>query len=132
MSTDGAFNRVALDRAARAAAKEAAQVPAAGASRVKVIPDTDYTLKPEDAGLYLRFTAATAVTLRVPTNLAAAMAINSTIEGEQAGLGTVTVTPAVGATVNSRGGVVATAGRYAVFMFKKVAADTLTLTGDLA
>lgn len=106
--------------------------PGAGINMPVVAKAANYTIAVVDANTYLRFTAAGAVTLTIPTNVTAAIPIASVIAIEQAGTGVVTVAGAGGVTVNCRGGVTATAGQYAVMQLKKVDTDVWTVLGDVA
>ena len=90
-----------------------------------------YTAALADAGTYIRFTSAGAVTFTIPPNSAVAFPIGTVIEFEQAGTGAVSVAAGAGATILSRLGDVTLAGQYAVAALKKVATDTWVLTGDL-
>lgn len=81
---------------------------------------------------YIQFTNGAAVAFTIPPNSTAAFVIGATITIEQNGAGTVTMTAGAGVTLNSRGGLVATAGQYAVAQIKKVATDTWTIIGDVA
>jgi hypothetical protein len=93
---------------------------------------TAYTLTTADAGTAIDFTSATAVTVTVPANADAAVPIGSTIELTQYGAGQITVAPASGVTVVSRGALMKTAGQYAVAGLRKRATNEWVLVGDLA
>ena len=93
---------------------------------------TTYTPVLADAERYIQLNNAGAITLTVPSDTTTALPIGTTITFEQTGAGTVTFTADTGVTINSRGAVVATAGQFSVASIIKTAANTFTLTGDLA
>ena len=93
---------------------------------------TTYTPALTDADRYIQLNNAGAITLTVPSDTTTALPIGTTITFEQTGAGTVTFTADSGVTLNSRGAVVATAGQFSVASIIKTAANTFTLTGDLA
>jgi len=93
---------------------------------------TTYTPVLTDAERYIQLNNAGAITLTVPSDTTTALPIGTTITFEQTGAGTVTFTADSGVTINSRGAVVATAGQFSVASIIKTAANTFTLTGDLA
>ena len=93
---------------------------------------TTYTPALADAERYIQLNNAGAITLTVPSDTTTALPIGTTITFEQTGAGTVTFTADTGVTINSRGAVVATAGQFSVASIIKTAANTFTLTGDLA
>ncbi len=80
---------------------------------------------------YIRFTSSSPVTLTVPANASVAFDVGDTISFEQAGTGTVTVSAAVGVTINSNGGSSVTNGQFAVATLIKTATNTWTLFGNL-
>jgi hypothetical protein len=93
---------------------------------------TSYTAVLGDAVLYTRFTSNLAVTFTIPPNSSVAYPIGTVLEFSQAGTGIITVTAGAGVTVNSRGGIMTTAGQHAAAFIKKIATDTWLLAGDLA
>lgn len=103
-----------------------------GGASVNSQSGTTYTSVIGDANNYIRFTSASAVTFTIPANASVAYPVGTSIELEQAGAGTVTIDPDSGVTINSRGGLLDTAGQYAIAGLKKVATNTWTLTGDIA
>jgi hypothetical protein len=123
------FNQLQDDAATRAAAAEVA--PILDVAPVKTITAAAYSATPKDAGCYLRFTNAAAVSFTIPKNLNCPVPIGTEIQMEQAGIGGLTVVAGAGVTINSRGADLILAGQFAVAALKKVAADTWTLTGDL-
>lgn len=96
------------------------------------VSGTSYIADVGDAGAYLQFTNAASVAFTVPANATEPFAIGAVMTLEQAGAGVVTITPDTGVTLNSRGGLLDTAGQYAVAQVKKVATDTWTVIGDVA
>ena len=88
---------------------------------------TSYQLQASDNGKVITLNNAAAITLTVPANLGAGF--NCLLV--QLGAGAATVT-ASGTTVNSRGGLVATNGQYAVASLVAYVANTFVLAGDLA
>jgi hypothetical protein len=126
------FNQRTNDLAAHATALETSQQSGSGASLINPQTGASYQLKATDASQYLRLTNAGAMQLVVPPNSAVPIAIGDEFPFEQSGAGIVTVTAGAGVTINSRGGVMTTAGQFAVGMLKKTGPDTFTLTGDLA
>lgn len=98
------------------------------------ISGTTYTLQLGDAGQYLQFTSAAAVTVTVPLNATVAFALGAVIVIEQYGAGQVTLVGDSGVTLNARNGL-KTAGQYAVAQIKSGSnnsADTWTVLGDTA
>lgn len=93
---------------------------------------TSFTPSLGDEGAYFQFTSGSAVTFTVPANASEAFAIGTVMTIEQNGAGTVTITPDGGVTLRSRGGLLDTAGQYAVAQIKKVATNTWTVIGDVA
>lgn len=79
--------------AAETAAEEARDEAIGG--QVKTVSATSYTLLDADNRYNIRFTAATAVTVTVPTGLTHHYIVGL----RQAGLGQITVSPAVGVTI---------------------------------
>ena len=88
---------------------------------------TTYTLQASDNGKAVTFNNGSAIALTVPSGLGAGF--NCLLV--QLGAGAVTATGS-GATVNSRGGLVATNGQYAVASLVAYVANTFVLAGDLA
>lgn len=89
--------------------------------------NTSITLANSDSGTIIRCTASSAVTITVPSTLSAsfsAMVI-------QAGTGQVTFTAGSGATVNSFGGALKTAGQHASASLLRVGAGIYNLSGNI-
>jgi hypothetical protein len=85
-----------------------------------------------DVGSRKRMTSASAIAFSWPSDSTLDVPIGGWIEVEAAGTGTITHAAAAGATLQSRGSLVASNGRYSVQRGTKVAANTWTLSGDLA
>lgn len=92
---------------------------------------TTYTLVLADAGKLVTLSNASAITLTVPTNASVAFAAGTSILLAQLGAGQVTVSPAGGVTVNSRGAALKIAGQYGAATLIKTATDTWILSGDI-
>lgn len=90
-----------------------------------------YTFALADAGTLVEVNSASAVTLTVPANATVAFPIGTSIGIRQYGAGQVTIAPATGVTIRSRGDAFKTAGQYAEAVLTKRAADEWILTGDL-
>jgi hypothetical protein len=88
---------------------------------------TSRNLAAGDAGLYIRTTNASAVTITVPSGLAPPA--NAEFVFEQAGAGQITISPAAGVTVNTSSSLTSSA-QYAVLGIKEVATDVYTAFGD--
>jgi len=88
---------------------------------------TSRTLAIGDAGLYIRTTNASAVTITVPSGLAPPA--NAEFVFEQAGAGQITISPASGVTINTSTSLTSSA-QYAVLGIKQVATDVYTAFGD--
>lgn len=99
---------------------------------IEAVTGTAYTLDASDVWRHLRFTNAAAVALTVPANATVSIPIGARIRCTQAGAGVVTLTPAAGVTLRSRGAALASAGQFAVFEIEKVATDEWDCLGDLA
>jgi len=100
----------------------------------KVINDqtgTSYTLVLADGTKWIRLNNAAAIALTVPPNSSVAFPVGTQIEGSQAGVGQVTITPGSGVTVNAVPGL-KVAAQYGVFGLLKVATDTWLAYGRLS
>lgn len=93
---------------------------------------TAITLALTDADVYLRTTAATAVTLTVPPNASIAFTIGTEIDVIQDGAGQVTFAEGAGVTINSAGGLLALSAQFAGATLKKVGTNEWDLVGSLA
>lgn len=105
-----------------------AQIPAT----VRTITGTAHTLEAVDENTVLRFTNAAAITLTFPADINASVPIGSGGEIHQKGAGVITAVAGAGATLEASGGLVASAGQFAVFVWRKDAANTFTLAGSRA
>lgn len=86
-----------------------------------------------DAGIYWRCTAATGVTVTVPTNASVAFPISTEIHFRQAAAGAITLSPAGGVTINPpRGGSLVTGGAGDTITLKKVGVNEWDLFGVTA
>lgn len=102
-------------------------------ANVQTDATTARTLGMADINAHLLFSSSSAVTVTVPANATTAFPIGSTIDMEQNGTGQVSISGAVGVTVNKPAArTAATAARYSVLRLRKVGTDTWTLFGDLA
>lgn len=90
-----------------------------------------YTLTKNDAGAVVQTTSAAAVTVTVPTDAAVPFPIGTIIELRQYGAGLLTVAPAAGVTIRSRGGALKSAGQYAAAKLIKRAGNEWWLSGDV-
>jgi hypothetical protein len=92
----------------------------------------DYTLLATDVETYLLFqnTGGPAV-LTVPSIFDVALPLDSVIFFEQNSANDVTLAPADGVTLNSRGGFLKTGGQFAVGQIKQVQEDIWTVIGDM-
>lgn len=93
---------------------------------------TAYSPAVPDLGSRKRMTAATAIGFNWPSDATLDAPVGSWIEVEAASTGTITHAAGAGATLQSRGGLVTSNGRYSVQRGTKVAANTWSLAGDLA
>lgn len=88
---------------------------------------TGITLLATDIGKYIRTTAATAVTVTVPSGLS--IPNYSEFVFEQAGAGQITLSPAAGVTINTSSSLTS-AAQYSVIGIKQVSANIYTAFGD--
>ncbi len=93
---------------------------------------TTYTPVTSDIGSRKRMNAAGAIAFSWPSDTTLDVPIGSWIEVEAANTGAITHTAGAGATLQSRGSLVASNGRYSVQRGTKVASNTWSLSGDLA
>jgi hypothetical protein len=115
-----------------AAAYTDAQARAAIHAAPTVISGTSHTATLANSYGYLSFTNGSAITFTIPPQASVAWADGVTIAWEQSGAGVITITAGAGVTINSRGGLVASAGQFAVGQLKRTALNTWTLIGDVA
>jgi parallel beta-helix repeat protein len=89
---------------------------------------TSITLADTDNNKVIHCTASSAVTITVPSTLAAGFSCMVI----QAGVGRVTFQAGSGATINSFGNLLATAGQHAPASLIRVGAGAYNLSGNLA
>jgi hypothetical protein len=87
---------------------------------------TNYTLVRQDSGKFLNVNSGSAVTVTVPTGLPTGFTVSLC----QLGAGQVTVSGAVGVTINNRQTHTKTAGQYAVVSLIGTSANTYIFVGD--
>ena len=124
--TPSAFVLALLDDGDAAAARATLGI---GPSPIEEVAGTAYTAVAADAGKWKRTTDASAVAITIDADEHAA---EDEIIFEQAGAGTVTFSAGAGMTLNSRGGLLASAGQFAVCRLKVISATEATVFGDLA
>jgi hypothetical protein len=93
---------------------------------------TAYTLVAADAGKLITLSNAGAVTLTVPQDSAATIAVGTYVDLLQLGAGQVTVAAGTGATLRVSGLTAKARAQYSRLGVQKVAANTWSLFGDLA
>ena len=115
---------------------DATNVAAAGATMraqtVNAQTGTTYTLVAGDAGLLVSLSNAGAVTLTVPQDSDATIAVGTYVDLYQLGAGQVTVAAGTGATLRTSGLTAKARAQYARLGVQKVSANTWSLFGDLA
>jgi hypothetical protein len=113
-----------------------ADVDARARTAIHAVPSaiagTAYTFVLGDAYGYKQTTNADATALTVPPNSAEPFAVGTVIAIRQKGAGLATLVAGGGVTLNSRGGLLASAGRHAGFQIKQVAIDEWDVWGDVA
>lgn len=87
---------------------------------------SNYTLLRQDSGKFLNVNSGSAVTVTVPTGLPTGFTVSLC----QLGAGQVTVSGAVGVSINNRQSHTKTAGQYAVVSIVGTSADTYVFVGD--
>jgi hypothetical protein len=92
---------------------------------------TTYTLVLTDAGKFITFTNAAAITVTVPTNAAVAFPIGTQIAFQQGGAGQVTLSGAVPPTLKSADNAYTTVKLYSVGAIVKIASDVWCVAGDM-
>lgn len=90
-----------------------------------------YTFVAADAGVEQVYNSASAGTFTLPTNATQAIAIGLVIPLRQIGLGQLTIAPAAGVTLVSRGSAFRLNGQYAVAEVRKTGTDAWILYGDI-
>jgi hypothetical protein len=116
-----------FQRAQRFVAMFGAQNPAT----VRTVTGTSYTLTAADENAVLLFTNSSAITVTLPADADAAYALGGGTEFHQEGTGQIAFVAGSGATLQSYGGLVQTAGQYAVAGIRKTSANTFKLAGAL-
>lgn len=90
-----------------------------------------YTLVLADGiNIVLHSTAATAVTITVPTNATVAFPDETRIPWRQYGAGTITFAGAAGVTVNGKGGALRSSAQFAAGVLTKVGTNLWVVSGD--
>lgn len=117
---------------ASAATLEAAVTDYADTIIINAQTGTSYTLVLADRGKLITCSNAAANTVTFPQNSSVAIPVGATGTIMQAGAGTTTLVAGTGATLNSRGSLLALAGQYAAATWVKTATNTFWVTGDLA
>lgn len=93
---------------------------------------TTYTLVAGDASYLVSLSNAGAVTLTVPQDSDATIAVGEVVDLYQLGAGQVTVAAGAGATLRVSGLTAKARAQYSRFAVQKVSANTWVLVGDLA
>lgn len=99
---------------------------------IHTVSATAWLLGPADANRELRFTAATAVTVTVPSQLVVNLPNGIIATIRQDGAGQVTVVGASGVTVNSQAATAKTLGQFSVIQVEKIGPQTAEVFGSLA
>lgn len=102
------------------------------AQEVNAQTGTTYTLVAGDAGKLVTLSNVAAVTLTLPQDSDATIAIGTYVDLYQLGAGQVTVAAGTGATLRTSGLTAKARAQYARFGVQKVSANTWSLFGDLA
>lgn len=102
------------------------------AQTVNAQTGTTYTLVTADAGKLVTLNNGSAITLTVPQDSDATIAVGTYIDLYQLGAGQVTVAAGTGATLRTSGLTAKARAQYSRLGVQKVAADTWSLFGDLA
>lgn len=92
---------------------------------------TTYSLVLADAGKWVTLGNANPITLTVPNSSTQAFTVGDEIDLLAAGNGQITITPAGGVSVSSRGGRLKTNGLYSVFGLKYLGSNFWIAYGDL-
>jgi hypothetical protein len=93
---------------------------------------TTYTPVASDAGKLITLSNAAAITLTVPQDSDATIAVGTYIDLSQLGVGQVTIVAGTGATLRVSGLTAKSRAQYSRLAVQKVAANTWSLMGDLA
>ncbi len=105
-------------------------------TRIKTVAGLAADFELADAEKYHRFTniAAKEVTLEANATIAfpfTAEAATTSIAGINAGAGLLTITPAVGVTINKKASLTLTVAQWGSFVLTKVGVDEWDIAGDL-
>jgi hypothetical protein len=93
---------------------------------------TTYTLVLADRGKLITCSNASANTVTFPQNSSVAIPVGATGTILQLGAGTTSAVAGTGATINSRGGLLSSAGQYGAFTWVKISTNGFWISGDLA
>lgn len=102
------------------------------AQAVNAQTGTTYTLVAADAGKLVTLSNAAAITLTLPQDSDATIAIGTYVDLYALGAGQVTVVAGTGATLRVSGLTAKSRAQYARFVVQKVSANTWVAAGDLA
>jgi hypothetical protein len=102
------------------------------AQSVNAQTGTSYTLVAGDAGKLVTLSNASAITLTVPQDSDATIAVGTYVDLYQLGAGQVTVAAGTGATLRTSGLTAKARAQYSRLGVQKVSANTWSLFGDLA
>lgn len=106
-------------------------ISASSVLSVVSVPDTSYELEVTDGNKLIIMTSSSNSTLDVPDDATTPIPLNTKIDVIQGGTGTVTITPAVGVTIESKGGNMVINGRFVAVTLIKINTDLWYLFGDL-
>lgn len=136
MATSGTDKNITAAELATAVRTIGALVTAstvfAQAQAVNAQTGTTYTLVAADAGKLVTLSNAAAITLTVPQDSAATIAIGTYVDLLQLGAGQVTVAVDAGSTLRTSGLTAKARAQYSRLAVQKVSANTWSLMGDLA
>lgn len=99
---------------------------------VRNVTSTPFTVTAADAGKALVMDSSSAMSLVVPAESTYNFTIGQTFVIIQKGTGAVTISGAVGVTIDSKSGYVETAGQYSEARLIKIASNEWLLSGDLS
>ena len=92
---------------------------------------TSYTFQATDTTKFKQHNNSSAITVTIPDDSTMDVPIGTTLQGEQTGAGSVTITGASGVTVNAPGGQLTTVQQYSPYTVFKAAANTWRVYGDM-
>lgn len=99
---------------------------------VQPVTVTTWTVSSTNNRKLIELDNASPITLNVVLNSSLAIPVGTRVEFYQGGAGVITITPAPGVTINSRGGLLNSNGQYAKFELIKTNTDEWLASGDLA